>query len=76
MTLQDRIEKRNKELAHKLIVDEFEAAELLGRSVITLRNWRHLCKGPAYVKQGRSIGYMLEDLNSFLSSNRIDPEAR
>jgi predicted site-specific integrase-resolvase len=51
-----------------------EAAKLLGLAVQTLRNWRFLGKGPAYVKLGRRITYRLQDLETYLEQNRIDPE--
>jgi len=42
----------------------------------TLRNWRHLGRGPAYCRLGRRIVYRQEDLDKFLEAGRIDPEAR
>jgi len=39
-------------------VDDKEAAKILGfKNVQTLRNWRHLSRGPAYSKMGRSVRY-------------------
>ena len=57
-----------------LAVNEHEAAALLGRSVQSLRNWRHLRRGPAYTKQGRSVSYLVADLHSYLQACRIDPQ--
>jgi phage terminase Nu1 subunit (DNA packaging protein) len=76
------IQDRNKRIAHLLIdpetplaVNERQAAALLGRSVQTLRNWRQDRRGLPYVKQGRSVSYLVADIQSFLQANRIDPEA-
>ena len=56
-----------------------DAAEYLGVAVQTLRNWRHLNKGPVYIKlspghRGRVV-YLVEDLNIYRDRCRIDPEA-
>ena len=71
----------SKKCAHLLHppLNEVQAAEFLGVAVQTLRNWRHLSKGPAYLKlspgpRGR-IGYLFEDLNTYRNACRIDPEA-
>ena len=51
-----------------------EAAAFLGRNKRTLANWRFLGIGPAYIKQnGRSVGYLEEDLIEFVRRNRIEP---
>jgi hypothetical protein len=53
---------------------EKEAAKTMGLAVQTLRNWRHLRRGPAYVKLGRSVRYRIDDLMEFIEKHRIDPE--
>ena len=53
---------------------EKEAAKTMGLAVQTLRNWRHLRRGPAYVKIGRSVRYQIDDLMEFIEKHRIDPE--
>ncbi|XPS87367.1 hypothetical protein Dvar_53850 [Desulfosarcina variabilis str. Montpellier] len=70
--------KQNPHVIHPPL-NEVQAAEFLGVAVQTLRNWRHLSKGPAYLKlspgpRGR-IGYLFEDLNAYRDRCRIDPEA-
>jgi predicted DNA-binding transcriptional regulator AlpA len=55
-------------------VDDREAARILGQAVQTLRNWRFLRKGPPWIKQGRSVRYLLEDIQAYKLKNRIDPE--
>lgn len=50
-----------------------EAAEYLGSSPRTLREWRYLERGPAYhVLEGR-IRYRTDDLDTYLASVRVDP---
>lgn len=56
------------------------AAEYIGVSPKTLLNWRSLRKGPVAVKQGRLLGYRVEDLDAYLqqhveSSPGGDPDA-
>lgn len=55
-------------------VTEKEVATIGRFSLQTLRNWRHLGKGPAYLKVGRSIRYKIDDVRMFLDGKRIDPE--
>ena len=55
-------------------LDENQAAKILGVAVQTLRNWRHQCRGPAYVKMGRSVRYQVNDLVDYLKKKKIDPE--
>lgn len=57
------------------VVDEIDAAKILGRAVQTLRNDRHLRQGPAYLKLGRSVRYQVRDLLNYLEKHRVDPEA-
>ncbi len=52
---------------------EGETAKVLGVAVQTLRNWRHLRKGPPYIKLGRAIRYRDEDLVAFLERHRVTP---
>ena len=55
-------------------VDERRAARVIGVAVQTLRNWRHMRRGPAYLKIGKAVRYRVEDLVSYLNDHRIDPE--
>lgn len=57
-------------------MDEKQASKILGVSVQTLRNWRHLRKGPSYMKMGRAVRYNLEDLQDYMEKKRINPEKR
>ena len=56
------------------VLTEKPAAIYVGVSVQTFRNWRHLRKGPKYLKIGRSVRYQRCDLDAFLDQCRIDPE--
>lgn len=57
--------------------NDVEAADYLGlKGPQTMRNWRHLGRGPAYCRLGRRIVYRQEDLDQFLAAGRVDPEAR
>ena len=59
------------------MLQEREAARVMGLSVQTLRNWRHLQKGPPYVRLGKkAIRYSLEALHDYMEENTINPEAR
>ena len=52
-------------------LDEKLAADVLGVAVQTMRNWRHLSKGPAYVKLGRAVRYRMDDLENYMDSKKI-----
>ncbi|SHI70883.1 Helix-turn-helix domain-containing protein [Shimia gijangensis] len=41
----------------------------------TLANWRHRNQGPAYVRIGSNIRYRPEDIEAWILSGRVDPEA-
>jgi hypothetical protein len=53
-------------------VTERVAAGRLGLKVSTLRAWRGLGRGPAYVRLGRAVRYLPTDLEEFLRANRRD----
>ena len=55
-------------------IDDWQAAEYLGISVQTLRNWRSKRRGPAYLKLGRCVRYLRKDLAKYRCENRIDPK--
>lgn len=49
---------------------EASAAKYLGMSQSWLRRKRIEGDGPTFVKLGRSVRYLLEDLNNFMLKNR------
>jgi len=58
----------------ELLIEE-EAAEYLRQAPTTLRQWRHLRKGPAWVKVGKRALYRRSDLERFIDERRVDPSA-
>lgn len=57
-------------------VNDVEAAKILSVSPQTLRNWRHIGKGPSYTKRSRMVRYRVQDLLDYMAAGRIEPEAR
>jgi excisionase family DNA binding protein len=55
------------------LLNEIEAAKVLGCKVSTLQKWRLMDKGPQYIKVGRLVRYSEEDLMAYLESNRVEP---
>ena len=55
-------------------VTETELAEMIQRSVQTLRNDRHRRRGLPYIKIGRSIRYDLADVEAYLNECRVIPK--
>ena len=53
------------------LITEKEAADFLAVAVKTLRNWRNLCKGPAYKKIGRLVRYSTADLAAYAEKNTV-----
>ena len=54
-----------------LVMNDAAAAEMLGMKVATLRKWRVLGTGPAYIKCGKNVRYRLADLETYLSSQTV-----
>ncbi len=52
---------------------EQEIAEWLGLSIATLRAWRRRGQGPRFVKFGRSVRYMVGDVEQFVRASAVDP---
>lgn len=57
------------------LIPNAEAAKILGVIVQTLANWRLQQRGPAYIRLGRKIYYRVEDLQDYILSKRVDPNA-
>lgn len=49
------------------IMSTSEAADYIGASPETMRSWRCLKKGPAYIKSGRRIRYKRSALDAYLA---------
>ena len=60
----------------KGLIPEVKAAEILGRTVASLKKWRVQGRGPAYFKIRRHLFYKREDLEKFLESEieRVVPD--
>jgi len=56
-------------------LDDRQAANILGLKPQTLRNWRGMDRGPAYVKVGRAVRYGLSDLITYMEERRVQPGA-
>ena len=55
-------------LANNELLSEGETAELFGLAPVTLRNWRSLRQGPAFVKIGRKAFYRRETITKWIAS--------
>jgi predicted DNA-binding transcriptional regulator AlpA len=55
-------------------INERETSKIMGLSLPTLRNYRHLRKGPPYVKIGRAVRYNQTDIFKFMESKKIQTE--
>ena len=49
------------------------AARIIGLGHRTLEQWRHLGKGPPYLKVGRQVRYRRYDIDVWLQDRRISP---
>jgi hypothetical protein len=58
------------------LVSSREAARMLGLPEGTLRYWRCIGRGPAWVKLGRRTLYSVEDLVEFIARGRRNPSVR
>jgi len=56
------------------LLDEVEVSRRTGRALSTLRNDRHVRRGLPYVRLGRSIRYIEEDVESYILERRIQTE--
>jgi excisionase family DNA binding protein len=59
----------------KHAITEWEAADMLGLSVGTLRAWRSKGRGPAYARFGRAVRYMRSDIGDFIGASKVAPLA-
>jgi predicted DNA-binding transcriptional regulator AlpA len=50
---------------------EQEVAARFGLSVATLRAWRWKRKGPRFVRLGRAVRYLPDDLDKFVEVNSV-----
>lgn len=55
-------------------MNELAVAARLGISVATLRSWRHRHKGPRFVRFGRAVRYLPDDLEEFVRRSAVEPD--
>jgi len=55
-------------------VSEKEISQVVGRSIFTLRNDRHLGRGFPYVKNGRQVRYCIQEVLNIMEGQKIRPE--
>ncbi|MTH96128.1 helix-turn-helix domain-containing protein [Roseibium sp. RKSG952] len=58
------------EILQNKALDENETAQYLGVSVRSVQAWRGRGGGPVFVKFGRAVRYMPEDLDAWIDANR------
>ena len=58
------------------LVNTQKAADLLGLSIHTLRQWRLLKIGPPYIKQGTKVQYSTRDLAEWFERCRHTPDTQ
>lgn len=57
----------------KEFLRERDLAAMTGLSRQTLSNWRHLQRGPCYVKVGHAVLYRRTDIERFFWERRVEP---
>ena len=55
------------------LMTQVELAQLLGVKRNTLREWRRLKRGPAYIRILKGVFYRRTDVNAWLDANKFDP---
>lgn len=58
------------------LLNENQAAEYLGLVKGTLTVWRHLGKGPGWIKLGSAVRYKLSALQDYIKSNSVKAEGK
>ena len=58
------------------LLEELEVASALGLQTRTLKSWRTERTGPAYVKAGKSVFYLFEDVRDWLRAVRVVHETK
>jgi|GEM_PF-1615188 len=50
------------------LLDNTQAADIIGVHPLTLQNWRSTGKSPRYVKVGRNVRYRLSELKAWIEA--------
>jgi len=53
-------------------LNEVQVSEMTGKAIQTLRNERHRGRGIAYYKVGRSVRYLITDVQKYMEVCRIE----
>ena len=64
--------KVRSEMPRPQALTDQEVADQLGLSVATLRAWRRRGVGPRFVRFGRAIRYLPEDVERYVESSRVE----
>jgi transcriptional regulator with XRE-family HTH domain len=56
------------------LLTQAELAALLNVKPNTLREWRRMKRGPAYVRIQKGVFYRKSDVESWIEQNRVDPK--
>jgi predicted DNA-binding transcriptional regulator AlpA len=59
----------------KKTLSEGELAQLLDKSVATVRRWRKVRQGPAWMKIGKTVAYDPEDVAAYVEAAKHYPLA-
>jgi len=51
---------------------ERDAAPYIGYTMSALRRWRADGRGPAYIRHGRAVRYLVADLDQWLLAHRVE----
>jgi len=58
----------NQDVGTLLLLGEHDVSRVTDLSVKTLRKWRHLGRGPRFIKVGRAVRYLPADVAAWLDS--------
>jgi hypothetical protein len=62
------------ETPRERLINEREAAALLGLTMDALRRWRWLRTGPPWYRIGAAVRYSTSDLDAFKAAARVVPQ--
>lgn len=52
-------------------LNRVDAAEYIGVATATLATWASTGGGPAFIKSGRKVWYLVSDLDAWMQSRRV-----
>ena len=56
-------------------INEVQVALRLGVSASVVRAWRYRNRGPRFIKLGRAVRYLPEDVDQFIAANAVGSSA-